>query len=374
MKYKTTICLSIFAIIFVWAANGDAQITDTVAIHGFGGWAYGKTDNENQYLVGNEEGNYDNINFSLNFSATPYEKLSLYIQTGYTESRDENDVGLDYAFAEWYFSDKLIFRAGKVKAPFMLYTEVYDVGTIRPFFSLPQGVYRQIATEAYKGVGITGAFHVKDGWEFQYDVYGGKLSLLPNPVINIEELQFDSVEPIGNDLFGGRLTVQTPFTGLYAALSAYTSKFEFGQERSSLDDRYVLIGASVEYLSDRLRICSEYLTQKESPKATADVVYAEAAYKFTDHWQAVARYEFADFETDGPSSRYSPQSVLEHKEIALGINYWLNPNLAFKLSYHMVDGNRLAIPEKIEDYLESIQTGSFEEKTNLILVGTQFSF
>jgi hypothetical protein len=324
--------------------------------------------------VGNDEGNYDNVNFSLNISANPYEHLSLYIQTGYTESRDEDDVGLDYAFAEWYFSDMLMFRAGKVKAPFMLYTEVYDVGTIRPFFALPQGVYRQIATEAYKGVGITGTFHVKGGWELQYDMYGGKLSLLPNPTVNIEEFRFDSVNPVGNDLIGGRLTIQTPLTGLNVALSSYTSEFDFGEEESFLNDRYVLIGASAEYLSDRLRICSEYLTQKETPKATADVVYVEAAYRFTDHWQAAARYEFADFDTNQPLLQYSPKSILEHKEIALGLNYWLNPNLVFRCSYHIIEGNRLAFPEQVLDYLESILQGSFEETTHLILLGAQFSF
>jgi hypothetical protein len=357
-----------------WTADASAQRMDTVALHGFGGWAYGKTDNENQYLVGHDEGNYDNVNFSLNISANPYERLSLYIQAGYTESRDEDDVGLDYAFAEWYFSDMLTFRVGKVKAPFMLYTEVYDVGTIRPFFTLPQGVYRQFAAEAYKGVGITGSLYTKHGWELQYDMYGGKLSLLPNLYIDIEEFRFDVANPVGNDLIGGRLKVQTPLPGLNVAFSAYTGEFEFEQEELPIDDRYIFIGASAEYLSDRLRICSEYLTQKESSKIVVDVVYVEAAYRFTDHWQAAARYEFADFEIDDPYFQYSPESLFEHEEIVLGLNYWLNPNLVFKCSYHIVDGNRFAFPENIQDYLESFLQGSFEETTHLILLGAQFSF
>ena len=45
--------------IFFWAfilcfqnAYGAAQISDTLIISGFGGWAYGKTDNDNRYLAG----------------------------------------------------------------------------------------------------------------------------------------------------------------------------------------------------------------------------------------------------------------------------------------------------------------------------------
>jgi hypothetical protein len=40
----------------------------------------------------------------------------------------------------------------------------------------------------------------------------------------------------------------------------------------------------------------------------------------------------------------------------------------------MIDGNRLAFPETVMDYLQSLQRGSFEEQTNLILMGVQFSF
>jgi len=38
------------------SAGSSAQMLDTLAIHGFGGWAYGRTDNVNRYLAGNEQG------------------------------------------------------------------------------------------------------------------------------------------------------------------------------------------------------------------------------------------------------------------------------------------------------------------------------
>lgn len=102
----------------------------------------------------------------------------------------------------------------------------------------------------------------------------------------------------------------------------------------------------------------------------ADVAYIETAYRFTEHWQAAARYEFADFNSEVD---FSTDSVLEHEEIALGLNYWFNPNLVFKLSYHLVNGNRFASPGNFGDYVMAAQQG-FDEETHLILIGTQFSF
>jgi hypothetical protein len=52
----------------------------------------------------------------------------------------------------------------------------------------------------------------------------------------------------------------------------------------------------------------------------------------------------------------------------------MNPNLVFKLSYHIVEGNRFALPMDVADYLAAYQKGSFDETTHLIVFGTQFSF
>lgn len=371
----------VFLVIGAWAMWGEhvqAQFMNNVAIHGFGGWAYGKTDNENQYLVGNEDGSYDHVSFSLNITARPYEQLSLYLQPSYSEGVtefEEKDVNLDYAFAEWYFSDTFILRVGKVKAPFMLYTEIYDVGTVRPFFFLPQGVYQQLSAEAYKGVGLTGSLFSKEGWELQYDLYGGKLNVQSNPFVNPQTFEFVEVTPVINDLIGGRLSLQTPVTGLNAAVSSFAGNFEMDNPVLSLDEHYVIVGPSLEYASEHWKICSEYLTQVDSSKISLDSIYLEASYQVTEHWQLAARYEHTDVEIDMPPDLdYVPSSTYDHQETVFGLNYWLNPNLVFKLSYHIVEGNRFAFPEDGAKYLQHTLDGNFEETTHLVLVGTQFSF
>ncbi len=362
----------VLLLVFLWRVDSFAQIPENIAIHGFGGWAYGRTDTENRYLAGNQDGSYEYLNFSLNISAKPYERLSLHIQPSFNEDPDGNEAGVDYAFAEWSFSDTFNLRIGKVKAPFMLYTEVYDVGTIRPFFFLPQGVYQELAAEAYKGAGITGSFLPGSGWELIYDLYGGKLNLLPKPFVDMDTLQFDSSSPVVNDMLGARLIVRTPFDGFSVGLSSYTGDVEFIADMLDLSDRYIFLATSAEYISGPWWIRSEFLTQLESSKVSIKIVYAEAAYQFGDHWQAAVRYEVADFDIPALEA-LSPQSLLEHQEIVLGMNYWLNANIVFKFSYHIVEGNRFAIPETPEAYVTAIQQG-FQERTHLAVFGAQFSF
>jgi hypothetical protein len=40
----------------------------------------------------------------------------------------------------------------------------------------------------------------------------------------------------------------------------------------------------------------------------------------------------------------------------------------------MVTGNRFASPDEAEDFVAAIMQGKFEEQTNLMLFGVQFSF
>jgi len=195
--------------------------------------------------------------------------------------------------------------------------------------------------------------------------------------LNKQTFEFTAGIPVVDDLIGGRLSLQTPITGLNMAVSAFAGNVDLSDlEQPSLSKHYVFVGPSLEYVSDHWKICSEYLTQTGSPEVALDSFYLEAAYQFTEHWQLAARYEYTDFEIDLPPEvkQRSPSSIYEHQETALGLNYWLNPNLVFKLSYHIVEGNRFAFPDDVQTYLERVQAGSFDETTHLVLIGAQFSF
>ena len=103
----------VFALTVATPAWGQS-LADKVEIHGFGGWAFADTDG-NQYLLGDEDGNYDTAEFSLNVTAEPVDNLTIVAQIRLARDRGEEEVELDYGFVEWSFSDAARIRFGRVK-------------------------------------------------------------------------------------------------------------------------------------------------------------------------------------------------------------------------------------------------------------------
>lgn len=377
----------------VRAQDGDSK----VEIHGFGGWAFGDTDG-NRFMVGDEDGEYDNADFALNLTAKPYPNLTLVmqIQTKLEESegadpafQDEDvEVDLDYAFAEWFVSDAARFRIGRVKHPYGLYADVFDVGTIRPFYFLPQSIYgpQGFTGEAYNGVGVTGTRYPGDRWGLQYDLYLGQIQgeiNVPGILSDDDDLLLATLVENDfevNEVLGGRLNFLTPVEGLMVGLSGYfgdetirgSASLGPGEERSR-----EVYGAHVEFLGSRLWVRSEFGHLLNEDQFEQDGYYLELAWKLTDHWQLAGRLD--DWQVDplafdrsslGPVTR----AALEHRELAFGVNYWFNPSFVIKLSYHDVEGLRFAYPQDTEQILEMIVTDTPRDETDLLVFGAQFSF
>lgn len=432
---KHILCCTVLTVAITGAGNGNAELADKVSLHGTGSWAAGMTDNENRYFLWTEDGNLEHVEAALNIQAQVYETVSVYVQASFDRTWVGTDAAVDYAFAEWSFSDQLSFRGGKVNAPFMLHSDIADTRTALPFFNLPLGIYHNAGVDAYKGIGLTGTVSLPGAWTVQCDIYGGTIEQHPDRKVSYKyEVVTDDegyyfIDDKGNPLdvkeywylevpdqavekmIGGRIMVSPPLEGLRFGLSAYTGDqkyYESGSltehEEKFKDEALVdtvedpiFAGVSIEYLSDRWEMRSEYLlTHQDDPSYQADRAYAELAYRFTEHWQVAVRYEhntvnefavqggllFYD-EIFGESVRESVrenyigdfESLREHKELVLGLNYWFTPRLAVKGSYHRIQGNRVTVPADDEKYREGLWDGRFnEEETQLFLFGVQFSF
>ena len=355
---------------------------DGIQLHGFGGWAYGHTDG-NRYQIGQEDGSYNNSYFALNISASPYERFSANVQTLWRTSDEGLEVEFDYAFAEWEFFDWLKLRIGKVKCPFGIYTEVYDVGTLRPFYSLPQSIYGlpgQVL-ESYYGLGLTGLYYFPRWWGVQYDLYFGELLYKKYAMQGFQSLSDAMIEPVVRNSAGTRVVVHTPLEGLNVGFSLRQGETEIyvGEEimqmavRSS-EGRYLNYTFRAEYLNNEISVRAEYAGSKkldEGEEIGLFGYYLEGAYLFRDHYQVALLYDA--YGITYPDSVIAVVTMPEdHRETAVGFNYWFNPNLVLKLSYHYVKGNVFAAPD---DMIEILITGRDpEEITQMVIFGTQFSF
>ena len=105
------------------------------------------------------------------------EKLSIVAQIRGEAVNGDDNFELDYAFAGWSFSDALELRIGRVKHPYGIYGEIFDVGTLRPLYQLARSVYGPVGftARAYNGVGLSGWLDWDSGWALQYDVYYGQI-------------------------------------------------------------------------------------------------------------------------------------------------------------------------------------------------------
>jgi hypothetical protein len=360
------------------ALPAGADEATPVRLGGFGSWGYGNT-NRNDYLGGSPEGDYDRVELGFTVLANPSDRLSITAQAFWDQDDEGTHVDVDYAFAEWRFSDALRLRAGLAKHPIGNYSEFINVGTLRPFFDLPQAVYGPVGfvTRSYKGIGFTGLLG-KDsggGWGLAYDVYGGEMNI----VTEEHGASFDGVSIATGDpeteknlmnLVGGRFTVFTPVEGLKMGASAYS-----GVSEELEDERDTAWGAHAEFAKGQWTLRSEFLHRQDGDELKADGFYVEASRRLGRHWQVAGLYDRLD--TELPELEFEPPaSLLEHDEWAVGLNYWFAGNFVLKASYHVVKGNRLAGPgeEADEELDELIEEGALGGRTKMFRFGAQFSF
>ena len=353
-----------FAVLALMAGAALAQdTTPKVQLHGFGEWAYARTDG-NEYLDGNEEGDWDTVGFGLNATTNIGDRLTI---TGQLALRSNEEDGmaaeLDYAFAQWRFSDALQVRAGRSKHPFGIYTEIFDIGTLRPFFHLPMSFYgpTEIAAQSYNGIGLTGLWHTGESTSLDYDLYVGEVTFDASQSIQAEE------EHIG-DVVGGRLRYHTSIDGLSFGGSAYTGateeeeEDELGEELEEDSPRNSALGLHGEYAMAPWTLRGEVGRHTEEGEGETTSFYLEAAYRIGENFELAGRFD--RFETSLEEDDHEGE-VIEHQDIAVGANYWFNPNLVVKLSLHKVSGLGAVAPVDDEE---------LDNDTTALFFGAQFSF
>jgi hypothetical protein len=360
-----------------------------IEIHGYGGWGFGRlqsNDSPNFFAFAHRRGDYSHSEFALNVSLPVNDRVTVMAQPFWHSGHHANQTesGIDYAFGEYKQSDLVRLRAGLVKQPFGLYTEIFDVGTLRPFSTLPQSVYggTGFAGKAYGGLGLTGSLFATRDWSLVYDAYGGGLEVTDRD--GALQVAAEGADTTGRKLsltvtktfrnvVGGRVMLGTPVDGLQLGVSGYTATRPVG-----LTEPRRRVGAvSAEYVTESWSLRSEVSRQTESDLMQRAVTagYAEAAYSITRAVQVAGLYSTLDTKLRGATAAnlaHAP-SLLEHEEWGAGLNYWLSDTFVIKTSYHWVDGNRLASPDQA-DIRSAVARGVLPRKTRAVFVSSSLSF
>jgi hypothetical protein len=364
-----------------------AQGTDVhLGVNGFGTWAAGITNNNNVFLFGRQNGDAGYMNVGLHIDAAVNRQLRVVVQlNAEIDGRGQpTNVALDLGFAEWRVSDALQLRAGFVKNPFGIYTEIVDIGTVRPFLLLPQSVYGPagFVADGYKGLGITGHADVGRSWGVSYDAYVGEFDISAQGA-PVDFFVLPPGQALGGDeilstknVIGGRVVMQTPIDGLSIGGSGYTGSFVAIVPGDTTAPQRSVVAGQVEYLTDRWSVRSEAVYGwgriEEGVQTAIDGEYIEVGYRLTPHWQLAGLFDRQQTQLKSIDASAAP-SLLHHEDWAGGINYWFSPNFVLKLSDHIVNGNGFALPN-VFVLRQVVAAGNLRAHTNLLQFGSQFSF
>lgn len=324
-----------------------------IAIHGFVSQGYMYAD---QYGDA-EDGTFQFNEIGINFTTTPVENLRIGLQL---LSRDlgslgNNEVTLDWAYADWSWRNWLGVRAGKMKQRFGLFNQERDVDAARLPIFLPSAVYEESYREVVSSIMGIGAYGTLPAG-FSYEIQCGSLTIDDEGGL-IQELEVAMGMPLSNpesdpvNVDMGLLW-ETPLEGLEAGITFADVGFEFEAPMGTvgIDARAWVFSTSYRWRD--LQLAAEY-RRVETDMELAGITlwdghasrdwYVSAGYRLTD-WLEVGTYyaEAYPDEDDMDGDRYEiqgkPRSMAWLKDLAVSARFDINEYWIVKLEGHFMNG------------------------------------
>lgn len=247
----------VFLFVCILGVSLNAQSLQSVGIHGFASQGYLKS-SANNFMGSTKKGTFEFNEFGINFATELTDNLRVGMQIfardlGYLGN---GEVVIDWAFGDYRLYDWFGIRAGKMKLPLGLYSEIRDIDMLRTSILLPQGVYNESWRDTFtalKGIGIYGATPSTPAGTFNYQAQVGVLNMGPKTGLNkfIEDQTYASfTEYELETTYAGNLTWETPLNGLRLAASGYYNNFSI---KGTSEDTEFWRNRTTEAIQDILR-------------------------------------------------------------------------------------------------------------------------
>ncbi|MBU0992974.1 MAG: hypothetical protein KJ737_10820 [Proteobacteria bacterium] len=370
----------IFVFVFILVAGSLPAGAEEVNVHGFISQGYLQT-NQNNYLAETDDGSFQFNEMGINFTTAVSDRLTLGCQFF---ARDLGDVGNDeivinWAFAEFEYKNWLNLRVGTLKGPFGLYNDLRDFDALRTSIFLPSSVYNEWLRDGLnklKGIELFGTVILGPLGLVQYQTMVGQ------PLISMDSgtVKFiqtsggiDSISAIENDdVYGARLIWTTPLTGLRICGTYIYSNMLYKGIASdprmpgteiplTVDTKNAQVCVfSAEYIYGDLKLSAENYWALSDNTATAtinipgkdpienivhqdidvkDSYYVSIGYRFAEQIEAAFYY----------SEYVSPEGIQGTKEKlkdqCLSFRFDINPFWVAKLEAHVMDGKFGVLPD-----------------------------
>ncbi|MBF0225888.1 MAG: hypothetical protein HQK76_10575 [Desulfobacterales bacterium] len=208
-----------------------------VDIHGFISQGYMKS-NENNFLGKTEDGSFQFNEVGINFATdiTYQLRLGLQIFSRDLGSLGNDELTIDWAFADYRWEDFLGARLGQMKLSHGLFNKTRDIDAVRTCILLPQSVYfetwRDILT-SIRGIGIYGNISPEYIGDFAYQIQTGIAGLQPESSVigTLEEnipfgTKIDVNDINEKGVYDASLAWNSPLKGLKLNQSYWYARFD----------------------------------------------------------------------------------------------------------------------------------------------------
>lgn len=313
------------------------ELGDSFELHGFASQDYAQA-NHNTYLGADDRGTWDNnfLGFVGAFTLNDKSKLWAQLETSSTES-----TRFTWFFVDYQLTDAVRLHAGRVKYPLGLYNEFIDTKFLQ-VTSLEPALYQGAADfvhDAYQGVGVDYSQSLGTAGRLLWQVYGGN-TYDTNPPADSRDRR----------AYGGRLTYNTPVSGLRFMVSGYRTDVEILATRALTRESRVIF--SGDYVQGSWDVKSEYAMHKFLG-VDSNAWYVQAGYTLADRWMPFARYDHVNLDTSAGNDDSFHQKIF-----VIGLNFKLTGNVSLRIENHFNQG--YALPVASGEVLENQGTRNWD--------------
>ena len=370
------------------AAPAAAQVDD-LYVRGFVSQGWLNTHAVNYLVDDSRDGTAEFHEAAVSIQARPEEKLRVGLQflaRDFGESGN-NDVVIDWAYADYRYSDYTGFRFGKLKMLQGLYGQGRDVDMLRPTIMLPQSVYNEEHRDfivGLEGAGVYGNIPLDDGGQVDYELYAGTLNV-PDPehgfwndiwvqqgkyleVVSPDDRSWTFLGVADSEVkfdwvWGGGLQWQSPVDGIRLGATYLRARFDMEallqfrvDDDGDIDDyneRFTFDGdlgrimiLSGEYVRGPFTATLEY-NQERLNAVTSEGWYAQLSWQARERLALTGYYAeyYADRE-DKEGASLVAQNLRDffgwQRDHCLAMRWDVTDHWLFKFEHHLVDGTGLS--------------------------------
>jgi hypothetical protein len=243
----------------------------------------------------------------------------------------EDDIEMQWAFYQHRLGD-LRIRVGRTPVPFGIFNEMRDVGTVLPFYRVPQNLYSE-GTEAADGVVVSYQYGETSGWNARVDGSVGMLSFrgafyTPSPAMPVLLVDLRTKRWMGTQLWIG-----TPVPGLRVGGAVQSAEFQEENSFGVPDPHGKVWIWSLDGAFDRVTIRSEVSFLNLSWYTTRTATALVGGW-VTPVIGLFGQAELVDREGLIPVT----DQIRTSEDFAMALNLRAAPNVLLKLEGHRVNG------------------------------------